>query len=63
MSGFSNDLQEFQLGLLHVFEGVTQLEQTTRAFLQKVEPCADHLITPCFTSIAATGERAARRAE
>jgi hypothetical protein len=46
MSGFGDDLQKVKVGLLHLFEGATQLEQAATAVLQKVDAVAAHLAEP-----------------
>jgi hypothetical protein len=46
MSGFGDDLKKIKVGLLHVFEGATQIEQAATTVLQKVDAVADHLAQP-----------------
>ena len=46
MSGFRDDLEKLKVGLVHVFEGATQLEQAATTVAQKVDAVADHLAQP-----------------
>ena len=46
MSGFSDDLNKIKVGLLHVFESATQLEQAATTVMQKAEAVADHMAAP-----------------
>jgi hypothetical protein len=56
MSRFSDDLQKAKVGLLHVLEGATQLEQAATAVVQKVDAVAGHLAEPeTLGRVAAAG--------
>lgn len=46
MSRLGDDLQKAKVGLLHVLEGATQLEQAATAVAQKVDAVAGHLAEP-----------------
>ena len=68
MSGFGDDLQKIKVGLLHVLEGATQLEQAATTVAQKVDAVADHLAQPATlervaaASLGAALEAAGREA-
>jgi hypothetical protein len=60
MSRLGDDLNKAKVGLLHVLEGATQLEQAATAVVQKVDAVADHLAEPeTFGRVAAAGLGAA----
>ena len=60
MSRLGEDLQKAKVGLLHVIEGATQLEQAATAVVQKVDAVAGHLAEPeTLGRVAAAGLGAA----
>ena len=60
MSRLGEDLQKAKVGLLHVLEGATQLEQVVTAVVQKVDVVAGHLAEPeTLGRVAAAGLGAA----
>ena len=60
MSRLGDDLQKAKVGLLHVLEGATQLEQAATAVVQKVDAVAGHLAEPeTLGRVAAAGLGAA----
>jgi hypothetical protein len=60
MSRLGEDLQKAKVGLLHVLEGATQLEQAATAVVQKVDAVAGHLTEPeTLGRVAAAGLGAA----
>ena len=60
MSRLGDDLQKAKVGLLHVLEGATQLEQAATAVVEKVDAVAGHLAEPeTLGRVAAAGLGAA----
>jgi hypothetical protein len=60
MSRLGDDLQKAKVGLLHVLDGATQLEQAATAVVQKVDAIAGHLAEPeTLGRVAAAGLGAA----
>ncbi|MEO5727861.1 MAG: hypothetical protein ABI134_16230 [Byssovorax sp.] len=60
MSRLGDDLQKAKVGLLHVLDGATQLEQAATAVVQKVDAVAGHLAAPeTLGRVAAAGLGAA----
>ena len=60
MTRLGDDLQKAKVGLLHVLEGATQLEQAATAVVQKVDAVAGHLAAPeTLGRVAAAGLGAA----
>lgn len=63
MSGLGDDLQKAKVGLFHVLEGATQLEQAATAVVQKVDAVAGHMAEPATLGrVAAAGIGAALEA-